>query len=228
MQTSSQFSRSFSLFSAVLAEFLHTAICTIGSPRDTCIPSVKHASVTEIVAFFRRQKVPQLHFNFERVLRIDKPEQVCDSDNMGIGDNRGLFIDIPHNQVCRFSADAGQRCQLFKRVGHLRIIFVNHHSAHRDNISRLCPEKSAGMNDSFNIGDIRAGEVLHCFVFLKQLRRHEIDSRIRALRRKACRYQKLKRIFRLKRTQRAGILFSSASTAASAFCFKVILFTCSV
>ena len=75
---------------------------------------MKHTTVAEIVAFFGRKNFTKLHFNFERVFRVNKTEKIGYSDEMGIRNNGGFAVNVTDDEVCGLSAYARKG---FEQVG---------------------------------------------------------------------------------------------------------------
>ena len=66
-------------------------------------------TVAEIIAFFRRDDLPESHFHLFRILHVmDKADAVGKADTVSICYNGGLAEHIAHDQVGALAAHAGR------------------------------------------------------------------------------------------------------------------------
>lgn len=68
--------------------------------------SVIDEAVAEVVAFFRRDDLPESHLDFLRIFLIDQTDTVAQADTVCIRHDRRLAEYIAHDQVGTFTAHA--------------------------------------------------------------------------------------------------------------------------
>ena len=141
----------------------------------------QHRAVAEVVGALRRQQLS--HFTLDRlgIFGAHKAQTVAKPYKMRIGDHGRLAVDIAHNQVCRFSADARQTYQLLYSIRHLAAKLLTQHFSDADKAFGFCLEKSAYMYYRGDIVYVGSGKAFGVGEPFEQLRRHHVYGLIAAL-----------------------------------------------
>jgi len=101
---------------------------------------------------------------------------------MGIHRNPLCFSKCSEENNARsFSADSGQRCELFHRLRHFAVVLPQNDARKRKNMLRFGSKKSRGVDALFECALREFCKILGIGVVLKELIRNPIDHRIRAL-----------------------------------------------
>ena len=86
------------LFYMLSADIIQTAFVAVRlRPCRTHSASVIDEAVAEVVAFFRRDDLPERHFDFFRILFVDETDTVTQADTVRVSDDRRLAKYIAHD-----------------------------------------------------------------------------------------------------------------------------------
>ena len=69
---------------------------------------MQNASVAKIIALLGREQFTQGKLNLVGVFCFDKTEEIAYANKVSVGNNRRFAVNIAANQICGFSAYAGQ------------------------------------------------------------------------------------------------------------------------
>ena len=136
------------------ADIVQTALVAVRF-RSCCThsASVIDKSVTEVVAFLRRNDLPERHLDFLRVFLVDQSDTVAQADTVCICDDRRFAEYITHDQVGAFAAYAGKREQSVKIIRYFGVVYIAQHAHASTDVFGFAFSKSARTNDFFNFFD---------------------------------------------------------------------------
>lgn len=102
-------------------------------------------TVAEIIAFFRRDDLPESHFHLFRILHVmDKADAVGEADTVSICYNGRLAEYVTHDQVCAFSAHTGKLQKCVKVFRYLVVILFVENAHTGADIPGFAFSKAAG------------------------------------------------------------------------------------
>jgi hypothetical protein len=147
----------------------------------------------EFAPFLRGQECAQVRLDFYRVVVARESEPSRQPTDVSVDGQSGKVEGHTAHDVRRFATDAGQGDEVVHIRWHFAGERVHHGIGHADEVSRLGTEEAGGSHDLFDVANVGDGERLGVGITPKQMRRHHVHPRIRALRRQNRRGEKLER-----------------------------------
>lgn len=106
---------------------------------------------------------------------------------MGIASNSGFAEGISEDNICGFSADAGQFYENIHRIRYFAIELSSYYCAGCFYIAGFVPEEAGRFDVRFELFDAGVCPVIGRFVFFEEVFGYYINPDIGALGRKYCR-----------------------------------------
>ena len=91
-----------------MAEIGQTTVPAAGILRFADLSAEKDDSMAKVGRGFGCEQCTQILLHFKGVFGGCQSQPIGDADKMSVGNNGGLMVHIPQNQIGRFSADSGQ------------------------------------------------------------------------------------------------------------------------
>ena len=126
-------------------------------PCGTYGASVIDKSVAEIVAFLRRDDLPERHLDFFRVFFVNKSDPVAQTDAVCVRNDRRFAEHIAHDQIGAFASDTRESEQRIKIIRYFGIIHIAQHAHAAADVFGFAFAESARTNDLFNFLDWSIG-----------------------------------------------------------------------
>ena len=175
------------------ADIIETAAVTVRfCPRCTDFSSMIDKTVAEIIAFFRRDDLPESHFHLFRILHVmDKADAVGKADTVSICYNGRLAEYVTHDQVCAFSAHTGKLQKCVKVFRYLVVILFVENAHTGADIPGFAFSKAAGTYNGFDRFRLCSCQGCHIRVFCIEILNYYIDPGIGTLSCQTDTYKKL-------------------------------------
>ena len=162
--------------------------------------------MAEVVGLLRGNDLPQLQLHLQRVLAAVRQSQPSgDADAVGVADIAVLSVDIAQDQIGGLAPHTGQGEQVLHVVRDLSAEALHQHFRGANDVPGLGPPEAAGLDICTHLVRIGGGKGLQRGIAGKQRRRHQIDTRVGALRRQTHGEQQLIVLLIVQRTQRVRV-----------------------
>ena len=136
----------------------------------------------------------QIKFQLYRIGVFRKSQSPRQANNVRVTGYSGNAESVAEDAVGRFTSHAGKGQKLVHRTGNLAAVLLVNSCTRLLNVDSFVVEKTRAANVFFYLFQICTCPVGGGFVFLEQVLRYYVDTGIRSLSRKNCRYQQFQRI----------------------------------
>ena len=189
------------------ADVAQAAGGALGASGDADGAAMVYKAVTEVIALFRRDDLPEFALYLCRLFDVvDEADQVAETDAVGVGDDGRLAEDIAHDKVCALAADAGQGQELFEGLRHMVVVLLVQDAHAGADVAGLAAAQAAGADDLFNFLRFRGSQCRHVRVFFVQQRCDLVYTGVGALGGQADAHQELPGLFIVQRALRDRVL----------------------
>ena len=151
----------------MFAVIFNNAHFALGRTRRADKPSVIDKSVAEFKLLVGRNNFFQIRLNFFGRFVFGQTGSARKAHAVGVDDDRGFFEDIAQDEICCFSASAGERQKFFHGIRNGGIVVFDKAAAAHNYVFRLVAVKSDGTDIAAEFVVIGARKALNVGIFFE-------------------------------------------------------------